>query len=280
MKKLSFFAAIAIAVLMTACGGDNKSGSGDLAATAADSALVNEALEQQEVEEMSNVINSLSACLDSIQVQENLLFKTDENASKQQVLERLRAFKDLLARKEAEISKLQANNKSNKATIANLTKVVDYLKAEINSKNKQIERLQERVQKLDGKISELAYDYQMTKSERDYLSEQNYQQDKQLNQVYYIIGDKKELKELGLTERAGIFGKKTANMSNVDASKFIKRDMRGLSKIKIDSKSPKLLTAKPASAYTLEKNDDGTSTLTITDPKTFWSASPYLIIQK
>lgn len=280
MKKLSFFAAIAIAVLMTACGGDNKSGSGDLAATAADSALVNEALEQQEVEEMSNVINSLSACLDSIQVQENLLFKTDENASKQQVLERLRAFKDLLARKEAEISKLQANNKSNKATIANLTKVVDYLKAEINSKNKQIERLQERVQKLDGKISELAYDYQMTKSERDYLSEQNYQQDKQLNQVYYIIGDKKELKELGLTERAGIFGKKTANMSNVDASKFIKRDMRGLSKIKIDSKSPKLLTAKPANSYTLEKNDDGTSTLTITDPKTFWSASPYLIIQK
>ena len=280
MKKLSFFAAIAIAVLMTACGGDNKSGSGDLAATAADSALVNEALEQQEVEEMSNVINSLSACLDSIQVQENLLFKTDENASKQQVLERLRAFKDLLARKEAEISKLQANNKSNKATIANLTKVVDYLKAEINSKNKQIERLQERVQKLDGKISELAYDYQMTKSERDYLSEQNYQQDKQLNQVYYIIGTSKELKELGLTQRAGLLGKKTANMSNVDASKFIKRDMRGLSKIKIESKSPKLLTAKPAESYTLEKNDDGTSTLTITDPKAFWSASPYLIIQK
>ncbi len=280
MKKLSFFAAIAIAVLMTACGGDNKSGSGDLAATAADSALVNEALEQQEVEEMSNVINSLSACLDSIQLQENLLFKADENASKQQVLERLRAFKDLLARKEAEISKLQANNKSNKATIANLTKLTEYLKLELETKSKQIEKLTEAVQTKDAKISELRYNLGQMTAEREYLAEQNYQQDKQLNQVYYIIADKKELKELGLTERAGIFGKKTANMSNVDASKFIKKDKRAVSKLKIDSKSPKLLTAKPANSYTLEKNDDGTSTLTITDPNAFWSASPYLIIQK
>lgn len=280
MKKLSFFAAIAIAVLMTACGGDNKSGSGDLAATAADSALVNEALEQQEVEEMSNVINSLSACLDSIQVQENLLFKTDENASKQQVLERLRAFKALLARKEAEISKLQANNKSNKATIANLTKLTEYLKSEIETKSKQVEKLTEAVQTKDAKISELRYNLGQMTAEREYLAEQNYQQDKQLNQVFYIIADKKELKELGLVERAGVFGKKTANMSNVDASKFTKRDMRGLSKLKIDSKKPRLLTEKPASAYTLEQNEDGTSTLTITDPKAFWAASPYLIIQK
>jgi len=280
MKKLSFLAAIAIAVLFAACGGDNKTGNGDLAATAADSALVNEALEQSEVEEMSNVINSISGILDSIQVQENLLFKTDENASKQQVLERLRAFKALLARKEAEISKLQANNKSNKATIANLTKVTEYLKAELETKTKQIEKLTEAVQTKDAKISELRYNLGQMTAEREYLADQNYEQDKQLNQVFYIIADKKELKELGLVERAGVFGKKTANMSNVDASKFTKRDMRGLSKLKIDSKKPKLLTEKPASAYTLEQNEDGTSTLTITDPKAFWAASPYLIIQK
>lgn len=280
MKKLSFIAAIAIAVLLTACGGDNKTSGGDLAATAADSALVNEALEQSEVEEMSNVINSISGILDSIQVQENLLFKTDENASKQQVLERLSAFKALLARKEAEISKLQANNKSNKATIANLTKVTEYLKAELETKTKQIEKLTEAVQTKDAKISELRYNLGQMTAEREYLAEQNYQQDRQLNQVFYIIADKKELKDLGLVERAGAFGKKTANMSNIDESKFIKKDKRAVSKLKIDSKKPKLLTAKPASAYTLEQNEDGTSTLTITDPNAFWAASPYLIIQK
>ena len=265
--------------MLCACNG--KSGSSDaLADITSDSTLVNEALAQEEVQEMEGVINALSACLDSIQVQENLLFKADENASKQQVLERLRAFKDLLGRKQAEINNLTANNKSNKATIANLNKMVDFLKQELETKTKQIAKLEEAVEKKDARISELRYDLNVVTQEREYLADQNYEQDKQLNQVFYIIADKKELKELGLVERAGFLGKKTANMSNIDQSKFIKKDMRGLSSLNIDSKKPKLLTPKPESSYTLEKNEDGTSTLTITDPKTFWAASPYLIIQK
>lgn len=279
MKKLSFLATFAVALMLCACNG--KSGSSDaLADITSDSTLVNEALAQEEVQEMEGVINALSACLDSIQVQENLLFKADENASKQQVLERLRAFKDLLGRKQAEINNLTANNKSNKATIANLNKMVDFLKQELETKTKQIAKLEEAVEKKDARISELRYDLNVVTQEREYLADQNYEQDKQLNQVFYIIADKKELKELGLVERAGFLGKKTANMSNIDQSKFIKKDMRGLSSLNIDSKKPKLLTPKPESSYTLEKNEDGTSTLTITDPKTFWAASPYLIIQK
>jgi hypothetical protein len=50
--------------------------------------------------------------------------------------------------------------------------------------------------------------------------------------------------------------------------------------IVIESKSPKLITAKPESSYELTKNADGTTTLKITDAKAFWSVSPYLIIQK
>ncbi|MBQ9186620.1 MAG: hypothetical protein IJ144_02195 [Prevotella sp.] len=279
MKKLSFLATFAVALMLCACNG--KSGSSDaLADITSDSTLVNEALAQEEVQEMEGVINALSACLDSIQVQENLLFKADENASKQQVLERLRAFKDLLGRKQAEINNLTANNKSNKATIANLNKMVDFLKQELETKTKQIAKLEEAVEKKDARISELRYDLNVVTQEREYLADQNYEQDKQLNQVFYIIADKKELKELGLVERAGFLGKKTANMSNIDQSKFIKKDKRYVTTLKIDSKKPKLLTPKPESSYTLEKNEDGTSTLTITDQQAFWAASPYLIIQK
>jgi hypothetical protein len=56
--------------------------------------------------------------------------------------------------------------------------------------------------------------------------------------------------------------------------------MRGLEKLTIESKNPKLITEKPASSYTLTKNDDGTTTLEIKDPQMFWSVSPFLIIQK
>lgn len=279
MKKLSFFALFGAAVLMVACKGNSGEAS-QLADAKIDSLMVVEALEKEEVEEMENVINSLSACLDSIQVQENLLFKTDENASKQQVLERLRAFKALLASKQEQINKLNTSNKANKTTIANLQKVTDYLKAELETKAKQIAKLEEAVQKKDAKISELRYDLDAVTAEREYLADQNYEQDQQLNQVFYIIADKKELKALDLVERAGAFGKKTAKLTNVDQGKFIKKDKRYVTTLKIDSKKPKLLTPKPESSYTLEKNDDGTSTLTITDQQAFWAASPYLIIQK
>ena len=75
MKKLSFFALFGAAVLMVACKGNSGEAS-QRADAKIDSLMVVEALEKEEVEEMENVINSLSACLDSIQVQENLLFKT------------------------------------------------------------------------------------------------------------------------------------------------------------------------------------------------------------
>ena len=47
----------------------------------------------------------------------------------------------------------------------------------------------------------------------------------------------------------------------------------------IQSKSPKLITEKPANSYTIVKNADGTTTLTVTDVALFWEGSPFLIIQ-
>jgi hypothetical protein len=115
--------------------------------------------------------------------------------------------------------------------------------------------------------------------EADYLKDQNFEQDQQLNTVYYIIGTKDELKEKGLM-KGGFLSKKRADYANIDKSYFIKRDMRGLDKIDIDSKKTKIITETPASSYTLTKNDNGTTTLTITDKEAFWKASPFLIIQK
>lgn len=46
-------------------------------------AVVNEALEDQEVAEMSAFINSVASCLDSIQVQENMIFNHPEAHNRQ-----------------------------------------------------------------------------------------------------------------------------------------------------------------------------------------------------
>ena len=276
MKKLFILVAIATTVSLYSCKDGAQSGE---AVALADSTLVDEPLVNQEVEDMVSLINNVAGVLDSIQVQEKMLFKEQEGDSKEQVLERLSAFKDLLARKQAQINQLSGANKSNKLAIANLQKMVDFLNQQLEEKTARITKLEELVEKKDVSISELRYDLNELSAESEYLKDQNYEQDKQLNAVYYIVAEKKELKELGLLE-GGALAKKRANYANIDQSKFTKKDMRGLETLVIESKSPKLITAKPESSYELTKNDDGTTTLKITDAKAFWEASPYLIIQK
>lgn len=277
MEKKSVIVLFVIAAFFCACNNGNKPTE---VSALTDSTVVDEPLVNDEVTQMVDIVNSVAACLDSIQIQENMIFKADESTPKDQIIMRLKAFQDLLNRKQAQINSLTGQNKSNKLAMANLQKMVDFLNAQLEEKSAQIAKLEEAVEAKDMKISELRYDVNNLQQESDYLKDQNFEQDKQMNEVYYIVADKNELKELGLTKGGGLFSKKKADYANIDKSKFIKKDMRGLEKIVIESKKPKILTEKPASSYTLTENEDGTTTLQITDAKTFWSVSPFLIIQK
>lgn len=246
-------------------------------------AVVSEQLEDQEVAEMSEFINSVSACLDSVQVQENMIFNHPEGTTdKQHMLAQLRAFKELLARKQQQISDLTAKNKAqdkkSKQTIANLQKMVDYLNAQLAEKTARIAELEELVQKKDVKIDELRYNVTMLSEESDYLKEQNYQQDKELNKRYYCVGTKKELSEKGLL-KGGFLKKKKVDNAAIDKSLFKAVDVRSFKTLKLQSKKPKLMSGNPEGSYTIEKNDDGTSTLTIVDADKFWNASSFLIIE-
>lgn len=276
MKKLSVTVLLVTAALFCAC--NNGSKPAEFSALN-DSTVVDEPLVNEEVSQMVDIVNSVAACLDSIQLQEDMIFKADESTPKDQIIMRLNAFKDLLSRKQAQINKLSGQNKSNKLAMANLQKMVEFLNAQLEEKSAQIAKLEDAVQNKDMKISELRYDMNELQQRSDYLEDQNVQQDAQLNEVYYVVGEKKELNELGLL-KGGFLSKKKADYANLDKSKFTKKDMRGLEKLVIESKNPKLITEKPAASYTLTKNDDGTTTLEIKDPQTFWSVSPFLIIQK
>ena len=236
-------------------------------------------LQQQEVEQLSEILNEVALCLDSIQDQEQMVTKMDESTPKDVILSKLHAFRETLERKKAEIDRLTEETTSDKRTIASLKKTLEYLNQQLEEKSARIAKLEEAVRKRDAKISELSNEVDDLTFETGKLRAQNLEQDRRLNEGYYIVGKKKELKELDLLS-GGLFSKKRANYSNIDNSKFRKVDIRNFRTLTIASKSPKLVTEKPESSYTLTKNDDGTSTLTITNAKEFWEASPYLIIME
>jgi len=267
---------VVMLAMFTAC---NNNKSTEEKTDTADTTAVAEKLEQQEVDNVLEIINTISATLDSIQLQEDVIFNMKEGTPKEQVIAKLKAFQTLLAQKQNEIGKLTMENKSNKRSLANLNNMVKHLQNDVEAKAKQIAELQKLVEKKDASISSLRYNLNAAEKESEYLKDQNFEQDQQLNSVYYVVGTKSELKEKGML-KGGFLSKKRADYTNLDKSNFTKRDMRGFTKLIIESKKPKLITEKPASSYTITKNADGTSTLEITDAKAFWNASPFLIIQK
>ena len=280
MMKIKKICYVFIAVfLMTSCGSNTEKKLN----TTTDSLSVKAELQQQEIDEMASVIDKVTACLDSIQIQEKMLFTPKEGqADKQKVLTQLRSFKDLLARKQTEINKLMAQNKelssSSNKTIQNLQKMIDFLNVQLAEKDKKISNLEKLVNQGKVQLENLAFDYAILEDEKSYLEEQNNAQDAQINTAYYIVASKSDLKKAGLL-KSNLFSKKVNN-ENIDESLFTKIDVRKVKTIKINSKSPKILTNNPVSSYTLTQNEDKTSTLTITDPQKFWNISKYLIIQE
>jgi len=272
MKTMKILIAGLALMALTSC--DKLSKIAQVASSDADS---EQQKQEQDMEQMSEMLKTVALSLDSIQEQEQVLTRFDENTPRNEILERLQMFKDILDRKKAEIDLLTAENLSNQGTIADLKKVLEYLNQQLEEKSARIAKLEEAVKNKDAKIAELRDEVDVLTVETGNLKIKNQQQEVQLNQGFYIVGSKKELKNLGLLS-GGLLSKKRANYSNIDNSVFKKVDIRNFNSLVIESKSPKLMTEKPASSYTLTKNGDGTTTLKITNAKEFWGASPYLII--
>lgn len=236
----------------------------------------------------NQIVDEINTSIDSIAVQEGLIFLNNEdgkNPTKQQILERLDAYKQLLARQHEQLEQLTSENKHNSQSVNKLNRIINELRAQMTEKEHRILELEEELQKssrniadLKNTITTITEEVKSVTEEKNELQQVASVQDKMLNSGYFIVGTKSELKELGLLV-GGLFSKKKANYANMDKSKFTEVDIREFSEINIQGKKPKLITEKPADTFTIVTNSDGTSTLRITDATRFWQSSPFLVIQ-
>ena len=98
------------------------------------------------------------------------------------------------------------------------------------------------------------------------------EQDKEMHMVYYVFGNKSELKAQNVLTKGEVL------RGNYNKNFFTKADSRHLHEIPLYSKKAKLLTPHPTSSYRLEKVGKKDLTLKITDPEQFWHTSRYLVI--
>lgn len=236
---------------------------------------------------MTEVIGTIAGAMNEMANDEGLLF-VDDNGNdlkdKSAVLSRMKTFRDHMADQRAQLEKLKKQSGGAWAQNSKLKELVAELEAQIAEKDAKIAEMEATladknasIADLKGKLAIETAAKEKAEEARDHYIEVAQNQDIELNTAYYIVDTKSNLKAAGLME--GVF-RKRANYANLDNTKFTKVDIRDCTSLVIESKKPKLITEKPASSYNLEVNADGTTTLSITDPASFWSASPYLIIQK
>lgn len=257
-----------------------------------DSIMQENKAKTQQLDELNGVLATIATGLDSIAVQENILFTNKGRdgvmLNRQQIAANLKGMADILARQRVKIKMLQdslANKKSSQG-VERLQKVVEFLNQQLAEKDQVIQSLRadlnnskKDITQLRASLSDMRTKANNAEQKTKVLTKALSKQDEVINECYVKIGTKKQLSAAGLL-KGGFLQKKKVNYEDVDKSKFNAVDIRKFREITLKSGNPKILTPQPSNrSFHFEESGDGNCTLVITNPTLFWSVSNFLIIQ-
>ena len=257
-----------------------------------DSIMQENKAKTQQLDELNGVLATIATGLDSIAIQENILFTNKGRdgvmLNRQQIAANLKGMADILARQRAKIKILQdslANKKSSQG-VEKVQKVVEFLNQQLAEKDQVIQSLRadlnnskKDITQLRSSLSAMRTKANNAEQKTKVLSNALSKQDEIINECYVKIGTKKQLSAAGLL-KGGFLQKKKVNYEDVDKSKFNAVDIRKFREIPLHSSNPKILTPQPSNrSFHFEESGDGNCTLVITNPTLFWSVSNFLIIQ-
>lgn len=189
--------------------------------------------------------------------------------------------------------KIKASIDENKAKIARLKSLsakqtkqnklldetISRLQSELVEKESQIQSLIAELQDKNIKIEELNKNIA---DQNTVIADQKstiQTQDTHMNEVWYCVATSKQLTEMQLVSKGGLFQPKKLLASNFDHNQFVKEDLRKLSVITTNSKKAKLLSLHPVDSYKVNTGADKLISIEITNPGKFWSTTKYLVVQ-
>ncbi len=280
MKKLFIFAMCAIA--LASC---NEGAKKAETQARAERDSLNQVIAQKddEINDMMTTLIDIEEGFREITEAQNrvTLAKSGEGTNtKQRIAENFQFIQSMMQQNKDLINKLKQQVRESSIKGDKLKKVIANLTEQMETKDKQITELVEQLELKNIHIGELKYAINSLKEDAQSLQDENEAQsktinaqDKQLNTAWFAFGTKDELKKQRILESGKVL------QGSFNKEYFTKIDIRVDKEIKLYSKSAKLLTTHPASAYTLQQDANKQYVLRITDPQAFWSTSKYLVVQ-
>lgn len=249
------------------------------------------------INELNGTLSEISLMMDSISYQEETLFLTnnDKNevrSDRNRIKDNVKSFSEMLQRQKIRITELETKYNDNNKETANLRNVIQLMKKQIEQKDREIQDLKVQLENSNKSVIELQKSVSSlnatNQSQREIISSQEETitsqeealsiQDKMMNEGFYLVASKKELKDMGIKSGGNLFKKSKTNLSNLPTGIFKKVDIRNFTQLTIQGKNVTLVSPAPSSSYSLIREGTGYR-LSINDPTTFWSVSNYLVIQ-
>ena len=296
MKKLLFFATVALFGVMFACKGDKK------AADNSENARQN--LTQSELQEALSTQDSLFALINEItdgmyqikqieKIATSPTLGSETPTQKEQIKADMVAISVKLRERREKLAQLEAKLADSGLQNENLNKTIETLKRQLADQQTEIEtltnqlaqanikidNLNREVTSLNSTVDTLNTNLATEKRERQSAELQAENAQNELNTVYYAIGSGSELKQHKITSKK-FLGSTKVLKGDFDASYFTRGDRRTLKTIPLHSKkNPKILTDQPQGSYEVVTDSNGNKILRILNPDNFWRTTNYLVIQ-
>ena len=280
MKKLMFFALCALTFV--SC--KQEQPKVDLAAIHQRDSLT------QIIAQKDNEINDMMTTLSDIEegfreineAQDRVAIaqQGEGTSSKARIKENIQFIKSAMKQNKELINKLRQQLRESSFNSDALKRMIESLQQQMEEKEQQIVQLREELDSRDIHIAELDEQVANQNTAIDDLAQESSQktqvintQDKQLHTAWFVYGTKDELRQQNILDKDGNVLK-----SNFNKDYFTKIDYRVDKEIKFYSKTAKMLTPHPSSAYSLQRDANKQYILRITDPDLFWSTSKYLVV--
>lgn len=282
MKKLIYVAMLGI--VAAAC--SNKQEVENLQHKVDSLQTIND-MKDQNITLLATTMADVQTNLNSIKEKEKIVSVAvnDETTTKEQIQADIDAIYKLLTDNKNKVANLQAQlNKSSKKN-KELESLIAVMQSQIDQQNAEIENLKTMLEEKDIQIAFLNDALIRISSSVDSISVAKAEVDKELAAAtdeiqtgYYIIAEKKDLKNKGVVEADGLFKKSVSG--DYDNSVFTKVNTTELTTLPLECKKAKILSKHPDSSYAIETDANGMQTLVIKNQHDFWNASKYLVIQK
>ncbi|MGI6197695.1 MAG: hypothetical protein ACOYIS_01030 [Candidatus Cloacimonadaceae bacterium] len=166
-------------------------------------------------------------------------------------------------------------------------RALNKLKASLEEKETILAELENRLNRMTGEIEDVQQRAQAEITQRDGQIQEKQgiidNQSRDLNQIYYISGTRKELMAAGIVDRKGGLlgiGRVTTVRRNIDTDKFQTTNLLDTQEIRFpaSNKGYVVLSNHVAASYTLTRDSEGW-VLTVKDPENF-RKQKFLVLEK